>query len=653
VAAPAPAAAARVVDLFPSDRLTVADGATATGRRLRLPLPSCAAEPATCDEIRLLNRLDGFSVNPRVSLRFSGDIALDTVGREGILILPVWAEPLGGPVALRQLVWDPATRTLFARPERVLLQGRRYALVVTTRLRDGAGRPLERAPGPRDGRAGPLIAAQLARALAAAGLERRDVAAVAVFTTQSVTRGLERIREAIDARPAPALDFALEAGGGRSVYPRAALEGLVLRRQVAAGARPEGGGPLPLGLVPPDAVRAIAFGRFRSASFLGPERVMGDRIRALGHEDVLVTLVLPAGAAPRDGWPVAIFGHGYGGERTLAALALAGTLARQGFATVTMNAVGHGGGPGGELLVRLNGREPVVLPAGGRGADVDGDGQIGATEGLAPPIHGPLALVSLRDGLRQTVADLLQLVRALGRGVDVDGDGRPDLDPARVYYVGQSLGGIYGTLLLAVDPLLRVGVLNAPGGPVVEIARQSPVFRPQVVAQLRARRPSLLNGESDFHEAIPPPGNGPLRVTQPGALALQAYLDRAEWLGQPADPVAYAPYLRAAPLPGVGAKALLVQVALGDVTVPNPTTESLLRAGELRAAASVYRHDRLAPALRERHRDPHGFLTAWLGVPELAAITRAAQEQVARFFLTAGREIARTDPRFELPGGSP
>ena len=54
-------------------------------------------------------------------------------------------------------------------------------------------------------------------------------------------------------------------------------------------------------------------------------------------------------------------------------------------------------------------------------------------------------VVSNRDGLRQTVVDLMQLVREIQVGVDVDGDGTADLDASRIYYFGQSFGGIYGT----------------------------------------------------------------------------------------------------------------------------------------------------------------------------------------------------------------
>jgi fermentation-respiration switch protein FrsA (DUF1100 family) len=365
-----------------------------------------------------------------------------------------------------------------------------------------------------------------------------------------------------------------------------------------------------------------------------------------------VTVFLPAGTTPREGWPVAVFGHGFGNDRHLVPTTVAGTLARFGFATVAINVVGHGGGPEGTLTVLRTGREPLTLPAGGRGVDLDGDGRIRSTEGVATRVASPLALVSSRDGLRQTTADLMQLVRAIRRGVDVDGDGRVDLDRERIYYFGQSFGGIYGTLLMAVDPLVRVGVLNVAGGPIVEIARQSPIFRGLVVDQLRQRRPALLNGESDFTEAIPLPDEAPVRNPAAGALDIQAYFDRAEWLSQSANPVAFAPYLKQAPLPGVAPKAVLYQWAVGDLTVPNPTTTALLGAGHLQPVSSLFRHDLLVGGLSDRFKNPHGFLT-WTAFPEVHAIGRAAQEQVARFFVSGGRQVERVLPQFETAGSLP
>ena len=232
--------------------------------------------------------------------------------------------------------------------------------------------------------------------------------------------------------------------------------------------------------------------------------------------------------------------------------------------------------------------------------------------------------------------------------MEVDGDGRPDLDGQRIFYFGHSFGGIYGTLLMAVEPALHVGVLGVPGGPIVEIARQAAAFRPLVVKALQSRSPALMNGAKDFYEFIPLFGEPPVRSPLPGALDIQAYFDRVEWLAQSADPMAFAPYLRHVPLAGLSPKAVFYQWAVGDLTVPNPTTENILRAGDLHLLSSVYRHDKVVATLTGKFRNPHGFLL-WTLFPEVSTIGRAAQEQVARFFLSGGRRIERVDDRFEVP----
>lgn len=651
------AGATEVLSVFPSDRLTVADPTQLTGRRMALPLPPCARDPSGCDEVRLLNELDGFSVNPRIAIRFSGPIALGSVTGESAFVVPLWADPMPSPVGLVQLVWEPEGRTLHARPARPLLQGRRYALVVTSGVKDENQRPLQPGRGAKIGSpsARPSsVEAQLIHRLRELGIGPSDIVALGLFTTQSVTAGLEAMRALVDSRPARPLRFDLGPGGARSAYLRGELEGVEFRRQIAAGPGTTLADPvkLPLALLPPSEIRTVAFGRFHSLSFLTDGYIRATPTRSasprpVGEEDVHVTVFLPEGSMPATGWPVAIFGHGFGNDRHLIPPLVAATMARHGLATVAINVVGHGGGPEGTLTVLQAGREPAVLPAGGRGVDRDGDGRIGSTEGVGTDNRGPLAVISSRDGLRQTVADLMQLVRAIRRGVDVDGDGRLDLDGDRIYYFGHSFGGIYGTLLMAIDPLLPVGVLNVPGGPLVEVARQAAVFRSLVVEQLRRRRPPLMNGEKDFSESIPLFGEPPVSAPVPGALAIQAFFDRVEWVSQAANPVAFAPYLREAPLRGLSPKAVLYQVAVGDLTVPNPTTASILRAGLLDPVVSVYRHDRLVGGLPERFKNPHSFLI-WTGLPDVAPVARAAQEQVARFFLSGGRQIERTEARFEV-----
>ena len=46
----------------------------------------------------------------------------------------------------------------------------------------------------------------------------------------------------------------------------------------------------------------------------------------------------------------------------------------------------------------------------------------------------------------------MQLVRQIEVGIDVDGDGSADLNAQRIYYAGQSFGGIYGTIVLGIEP---------------------------------------------------------------------------------------------------------------------------------------------------------------------------------------------------------
>ena len=275
-------------------------------------------------------------------------------------------------------------------------------------------------------------------------------------------------------------------------------------------------------------------------------------------------VVTPAGRPPSGGWPLAVFGHGYGGEMLSNAFLVAGGLARQGIATVAISVVGHGGGPEGRLLVGLGDGRTLTVRVPGRGVDLDADGRIEPTEGLAPPPGSPFASLGLRDGLRQQVVDLMALVRSVKGGLDVDGDGVPDTGQGSVGYVGHSLGGIYGTLFLAVESRVRVGVLVVPGGPVSEIARLSPVFRPRLKEAFGRRVPSLLNLPGDFREDLPLRGDGPVTAPVSGALAIQEYLARIEWLGRRADPVAYARHLRRAPLPGLDPARVLVQFALGD-----------------------------------------------------------------------------------------
>ena len=681
---------------FPSDRFTVSNPTNLTHRQVNLPLPDCATQPSDCDDLQVLNTLDGFNVTPRLSIPFTGPIDVTSVTSTTVFLVPLGTraparrrqpghrapEDAAGrePVGINRVVWDPTTSTLHAEADHLLAQHTRYALVVTDGLRDLAGQPVEPAAAftrvvHEDFDTSQAYLVELAEALEALAPGegphpddlRAHLVVASVFTTRSVTALLEQIRRQLAATtPAPA-DFLLGPGGTRTVFPLSTITRLT--QMAETGTAPsftavDFSGLLLALQVIPGVVGVVAFGTYASpdyevhpGEFIPPVGTRTGVPVVQGTNALSFVLILPSGARPPGGWPVAIFGHGSSGAKELAGLTAA-QMAAQGIATIGINMVGSGAGgigcgPLSTVTVTQSGGSAVTFLAGCRGIDQDGDGDIKVDEGRsATPPHG---IIGQSDGFRQTVVDLMQLVRVIQVGVDVDGDGVPDLDPARISYYGQSLGGVYGTVFLAVEPAVRVGVLNVAGAPLVETYRLSPVNRPGLRASFAARVPSLLNigGGTDFDENLPLRNQPPVINTVPGADALQQQIDRSEWVGAQGQAAAYAPYLRKAPLEDVPAKSTLFQFAKGDEQVPNPTTTAILRAGELADVATYYRNDLAVAADPLVPTTPHVFLT-WVPPvvvePTANAVALAAQEQIATFFASDGQTVINPDPAFfEVP----
>ena len=477
-----------------------------------------------------------------------------------------------------------------------------------------------------------------------------------VFTTQSVTPLLEQVRRQLDRSKPAAATFVIGAGGERTVFPLAGVTSILFSRQTGTAptfAVSPTGTPFLAG------VGTVAFGAFDAPDYETSSKVIpavGTRngVPAVqGTNRLYFNLFLPAGAAPAGGWPVAIYGHGFTDNKNGSPFLVAGSMARRGIATIAINVVGHGSGPLGTLIVNRSAGGPVVLPAGGRGFDQNGDGTIDSTEGVNAT--APQTLISNRDGLRQTVIDLMSLVREIEVGVDVDGDGTRDLDPSKISYFGQSFGGIYGTKFLAVEPDVRQGVVNVPGGAIVEIARLSPAFRGLVTLSLINRTPPLINLPGfAFNENMPLRNLPPVVDTVPGASAIQQLIEWTEWTSQAGNPAAYAPHLRAQPLSGVPAKSVILQYARTDATVPNPTTSAIIRAGGLQDRTTLFRNDLAFAADPTFPKNPHTFLTNMPGLapPGPGAVALAAQDQIAQFFASSGTVVVDPDgagPLFETP----
>ena len=629
---------------FPSDFLTVPDSAQRTGSRVNLPLPDCNAFPSDCGELTLINHLDGFNPTGRMTVKFSAPVNPDTL-RDGLLY--IWLDPVlpgrfnlgpsGRVTVINQPVYDPATNTAYAKPDEILESGRRYLIVVTDKVRDLNGDPVEAELGFNlclAKQIGGDYCAQLSDALASvrSSLGSANVVNASLYTTLASSAWFEQVLPVIEQTSA---NFA-RTGSPNSIA-MSTVQGLLVHRQTTATQFSDLPVPLTPSLIAQFNVGTLAFGSFQSPRFIGPTFAIPNTPTLstpvpVGTEEIFFHVWLPKSPAPARGYPVILAGHGFGDNSFGLATAVA-TANAAGYAVIGMNAVGHGRGP--KTTVRLFRADGSVaeFPANGRGIDLNGDGTIDDGEGCL--VVAPGAPLGFRDCFRQTVVDFLQLIHAVRTGIDLDGDGRFDLDPSLITYFGQSLGGGYGTALTAVSPDIKASVLNVAFGPQTDtrLSSQRGISR----GFLAFRQPSLLNNGADFVDDLPLRFQPVKLRTTPGSAAIQEVFDRVDWLEAVTSPVVLAPFIKSATLPGQGIKRVLFQMALGDQTVANPSTTSIIRAANVTNQVSLYRFDIAKSVDPTLPPNPHTFLIP-VGSNATAAIAFAALQQ-GFTFLASGSVV--------------
>src|SRR5262245_56575042 len=133
---------------FPSDHFTVGDPSHNTGLRVNLPKPDCAVRPSDCEDLDVINTLDGFNLQPRLSIPFDGPIDVETAKSSTVFLISLGSTVSHGDrggriIGINQVVWDTATNTLHAESDEFLDQHTRYALIVTRRVRDPLGVPVQ------------------------------------------------------------------------------------------------------------------------------------------------------------------------------------------------------------------------------------------------------------------------------------------------------------------------------------------------------------------------------------------------------------------------------------------------------------------------------------------------------------------------------
>jgi hypothetical protein len=701
---------------FPSDVFTVVDHTQNTGRLVYLPLPEDATS-SDYQDTQVINTLDGFNLQPRLSIPFDGPIDVHSVNSGDVFLVSLGdtlpgRDPGGEVVGINQVVWDPASNTLHVESDQLLDQHTRYALIVTNGVLDTAvpAQPVQASevltrfchdlnfgqthdPGLKEYRN------ELFDAMAAArhvGVPESNIVIASVFTTMSTTATLEKIRDQIHAGVAPATaDFNIGRNGERAVFNLDQVTDITLKQEMIVGSLTPVDKYYTDVLLPliravpgkPGAVGQVAFGSYVSPDYevhpgeYIPAKGVGTLTgtpKVQGTNTIYFTLYLPSGQEPDGGWPVAIFGQGASStkDEKFGVPAVAATMAANGIATIGINTVGFGYGSLGEITVTQSNGSSVTFSTGGRGIDQNHNDKILNPEGFLAA--SPQAIISERDARIQTDADLMQLVRVIQAGVDVNNDKVVDLNPLHISYAGMSMGGMIGASFLAVEPDVIAGALGVLGGATIERLRLGSNrgglgVAPGLTAANIVDAHGLLNGPGItqldgmtvsspyFNENMPLRNGVPLTVVWtdksthvitspwtnggsdyvPGAMQIQRLFDNYEWVSQAGDPVAYAPHLRKEPLPGVPAKSVLIQFAMGDPLPVNPTTTAFLRAGDLADRATYFRYDLAFPVQDPNHRlstaYPHTF-EALITSPNQTVknVALAAQQQIAAFLASDG-----------------
>jgi Big-like domain-containing protein len=661
---------------FPSDIFSVDDPTQLTGRRLNYPLPDCGTRPTDCADLAMVNTLDGWGLQPRVSIPFTGDVDPSTLNSDTVFLLDV---PQGRRIGINQRVWDPAAHTLHAESDEVLDQHHRYAVVVTDQVRDTSGKAVKAISTFtfEDSDYVPAwYQARLEEVLDAArrqGLMKSDIVAASAFTTQTVTSVMERIRDSIKASTPPAADFRLGPSGEPTVFPRDQVSSATWMRQTRVNPPLLVAQALPLAAlnVVAGAVGTIAYGRYSSPDYLVHP---GEYIPAVGTltdmppigtmNTIYFTLYLPAGEKPPGGWPMAILSGGSSTNKHFSSTIFAAKLAQHGIATIGINHVGQGFGPETKLQINRIDGTSLTSPDAGRSVDQNGDNVIGATEGSRAAGWRSWTIAE-RDAFRQTIVDFLQLVRVIEVGVDVDGNGDVDINPSRIYFVGASQGSMLATIFLALEPNVHAGVAAFPPGVSPEHLRWHIVRRPEIGAALGLRVPSLLNDAvgltsidgvpvaAPFFNENKPLRDQPIVINDvPGALEIQEALEFSEMVSQAGlSPALWSRYLRQAPLPGSSSKSVIYLFAQGDRTCVNPGTTLLLRAGNLADRTIYFRTDLAVAQDPTFPREPHAFLINTSSANLLGTVALNGQESIAAFLESDGTVMYQPLPNdlFEMP----
>ena len=574
---------------FPNNVFTAADAETESGRRLAL---SEALMPTSVKDVKPMheawNSRDGFSVGSVMMVHLPGateaglprsnDVGASMEPDSPTILLDAETGARIPHISELERVDDPERATLFLRPAIALAPGRRY-IVAMRNVLDDAGTPLpaseafaalrdlteaDPALGIEDRR--PLYADIFAR-LGDAGVARETLQLAWDFTTASDANNTDRLVHMRDVALA-------EVGTTPGFEVVEVSEDFDPRVAYRIDARFD----VPLFLDVPGPVSVLNLGDDGL-----PEPT--------GTAQFRFTMLIPASASADDPAKLLQYGHGLLGERD--------EIENDHFLDF-MNTYGY-----------------AMFATDWIGLSAPDEAFLGVIfdNGRIEEYDGVFART------QQAMINALVLNRVVTGSVAADETFGPLLDPSANYYYGISLGGILGTVYMALSTDVTRGAADVMGAPFVTLLTRSRQF--------------------DAFFAIANNSYEDPRDVQLALTLAQNFWDRAE-------PIGFLPHVRDAPFEGTPAHELMMRAAVGDHSVT--TLAAQLQARSLSAphvesgVRDVYGLDPVegadglgyieydfglpdepvCPVPMRLCNDPHGALR---GLPE-------ADEQLDRFLRT-------------------